>query len=58
MRVIGKKSDLPAGLMVGLTDQLRIDPAVAQLGQWLSTAINGAIKLSFVLAKHMRRRGG
>ena len=50
-------SDLP----VGLTDQLKIEPATAQLGRRLSPAIKGAI--GFVVANRVTlrihiRRGG
>ena len=37
-----------SGLSVGLTNQLRVEPATAQLGLKLSSAIKGAIKLRFV----------
>ena len=47
-----KSPILPSSdLLVGLTDQLKIETATAQLGPRLSPAIKGAVILRFVLAK-------
>ena len=39
-----------------MTDQLRIEPATAQLGPRMSPVIKGAIKLRFVLTNRVTMR--
>ena len=52
-----KSSNLrSSGLPVRRTNQLRIEPATAQLGPRLSPAIKGAIKLRYVLTNRVTMR--